>query len=457
MLSRLRDKIKEENGYAVVMTALSFSLLLAFMGLSIDVGLLFSARRHIRLTADAAATAGALDYLNTSSSSSAITAGQNAATANGITDGVGGAHVYITNPVTSGAHTGSAVVQAVVSQPQSTFFMRMVGINSMNVSAKAVAGNAPGPCIYLMNSSGDDLTISGNSTIEGIDPSTGAVTTGCGIYSNANVNVGGNSNYVKMAYTAARGSLTGNSNTNPAPVITGAPSETPPKKLLVSPPTQPTSCGLPTGATSRTQGGVTTYTAAITSMSAGTCYGIPTVGSTTQILNLTISSATLAAGNYGFNLGTASTGPHSSGGTLTIGSNVTGPCALATCQGYTSPPQNAAGITLDIYTGNFSVASTSSNIYLYAPSNNTTYDGIVLLEPSTNTGTINVQWGSATGAFVGMIDASGANLTLQDGGGATLVTGFVVGSLTLGPSTIKVENYSAAFSNSPMNTVALVE
>ena len=131
---------------------------------------------------------------------------------------------------------------------------------------------------------------------------------------------------------------------------------------------------------------------------------------------------------------------------------------LATCQGYSKPPTNQDGITLDVYTGNVSMASTSNNVYLYAPSLNTsTYNGILILEPTSNTGTINLQWGSATSAFVGIIDAQGANLTMQDSGGATLVTGMAVGSMTLGPSTLKVENYSSVYSNSPMNSIALVE
>jgi Flp pilus assembly protein TadG len=453
-----RQRFKQEQGTTLVMVALSFSILMGFMALAVDVGLLFRVKRNIQIAADAAATAGAFDYFNSLSSSSAVKAATNAATANGFTTGVNGATVTVINPVTSGAHTGNGVVEVDISEPSPTVFMRVFGHNTMTVGARAVAGNAPGPCIYLMNSTGDDLTMNGSTTIEGINPTTGAVAPGCGIYSNSNVNVSGGSNLVNMAYVAARGSLSGNSNTNPAPVITGAPAETPPSKLNVSPPTKPSSCPLPSGATSKVTGQLTTWTATVsTAPTAGTCFGLGSLSGSTNILNLTLSNVTLPAGNYGFDLGTASTGPHSFGGTLNIGSNVTGPCVLATCQGYSKPPQNAAGITLDVYTGNVSMASTSNNVYLYAPSDSSSYDGILILEPTSNTGTINLQWGSATSAFVGIIDAQGANLTMQDSGGATLVTGMAVGSMTLGPSTLKVENYSSVYSNSPMNSIALVE
>lgn len=473
-MKKLRTWLADERGMALIITAFSFSILLGFMALAIDVGLLFRARRNVQIAADAAATAGALDYFNTSSSSSAHAAAQNASTANGITNGAGGAVVTVINPVTSGPHTGSDVVEVDITQPNPTYFMRIFGFNSVNVAAKAVAGSSPGPCIYLMNTTGSDLNLTGSATIEGVASDGKTPATGCGIYSNSDVSVSGNSNLVNMAYVAAAGTITGTQNTNPAPVITNAPQEKPPAALLVAPPDKSTisgGCNLPppcyptvdtSQCTVKTNSGVTSYTITISSMSANTCYGVDnSPAPTTSVLNLTISSATLAAGNYGFDLGTASTGPNSFGGTLTIGSNVRAP-SDSTNWGPT-PPQpadgsGADGISLDIYTGNFSVSATSTNDYLYASTLPTNpYSGILILEPSTNKGTINLQWGSATGAFVGIIDATGANLTLQDSGGATLVTGLIVGSLTTGPSTINIENYSSVFTNSPLNSVALVE
>ena len=52
----------DESGQMIVMLAVSLSTLLAFMGLAVDVGLLFHARRQVQTAADAAASAAALDY-----------------------------------------------------------------------------------------------------------------------------------------------------------------------------------------------------------------------------------------------------------------------------------------------------------------------------------------------------------------------------------------------------------
>ena len=74
---------RNENGQALVMTALSMVVMLGFMALATDVGLLFHSKRNLQIAADAAATAAALDYLYNGSATSAVSAGQAAAAANG--------------------------------------------------------------------------------------------------------------------------------------------------------------------------------------------------------------------------------------------------------------------------------------------------------------------------------------------------------------------------------------
>jgi hypothetical protein len=110
---------------------------------------------------------------------------------------------------------------------------------------------------------------------------------------------------------------------------------------------------------------------------------------------------------------------------------------------------------MDINTGNFSVTSTT-NDSLYAPSDNSTYDGILLLEPATNTGTINLQWGSSSGNWYGYFVAPGATMTMQDQGGQPLVTGLVLGNLTIN-GTLRLNSYDDTYSNGAYRTIALVE
>ncbi|MDR3725620.1 MAG: Tad domain-containing protein [Terracidiphilus sp.] len=426
-------KLRDESGNVLVFVALCMTVLMGFMALAIDVGLMFRAKRGLQIVADAAATAGALEYYNTNSGAGVSAAAQAAATANGVTNGVGGAVVTVINPVTSGAHTGAGTVEVDVSRPNSTFFMNVFGRSSMTVKAKAVAGSVAGPnCIWA-----GSVTMQGKSTISA---------PGCSVYSNSTISVTGGSAVIDAPYIAAAGSISSKLNrkdSTPPTEIQNAPKETPPPALLVTPPSPLSygSCNPPAGATSSTKKGVTTITATMTAANSptpGTCIGVG--GAAKTNLTLTVSNVTLANGLYTFDLGT--------GGTLILGGNVSGGSAAG-----------PGGITLNIYTGNFSVGN-QNNDQLYAPSDGATdpYNGIFLIEPASNTGTINLQWGSSSGNFAGVFVAPGATMTLQDNGGSALVTGLYVGNLIMGPSSLNVvQNYDTVYPTGPFRTIALVE
>jgi len=89
---------KDEKGQVLMLTAMAIPVLLGIVGFATDLGIMFRAKRNLQTVADAAATAGALDYLYNGSSASAGTAGQAAATQNGVTNGTGGAVVTVNSP-----------------------------------------------------------------------------------------------------------------------------------------------------------------------------------------------------------------------------------------------------------------------------------------------------------------------------------------------------------------------
>ncbi len=74
---------KAESGQILVITALSMTVLLGFMAIAINVGLLFNARRKLQNAVDAAATSGAIDYMFNGSQTSATAAATAALHANG--------------------------------------------------------------------------------------------------------------------------------------------------------------------------------------------------------------------------------------------------------------------------------------------------------------------------------------------------------------------------------------
>jgi Flp pilus assembly protein TadG len=145
-----------ELGQALVAVALGLVVLLGILGLGIDFGYLRYEKGKMQAAADAAAIAGAAEVLYTDVS----TAAQAAATADGFTNGTGGVTVTINHPPGSGPNTGNSnYVEAIVAQNQPTFFMKVLGVNSVPLSARSVALGSSPNCIYALNTTGDAIDI----------------------------------------------------------------------------------------------------------------------------------------------------------------------------------------------------------------------------------------------------------------------------------------------------------
>ena len=164
--------LRDESGQAVVFVALSMTVVLGFVGLATDVGLLLHAKRNLQIAADSAAIAGA-SALNTSANVNAEAT--RAATNNGITQ-----PPTVNNPPASGPHSGSSgYVEVIVSQSEPVFFMKLFNLSSMTVAARAVATNgAPGRgCVYALNPAGPDIYLAGSLNVSGcnvVDDSNGS-------------------------------------------------------------------------------------------------------------------------------------------------------------------------------------------------------------------------------------------------------------------------------------------
>lgn len=202
---RQRNK---EAGNVLLLTALSLTVLMGFVGLAVDMGMLRYDKRLEQTAADAAALAGASNLAY----SGWQAGGQNAAVANGFTDSSGnditactGAAistvcVEIDSPPVDGPHAGSVgcspapscYVEARVTEVWPTYFMNLLGIQSELMTARAVAtslsggGPSGGGCLYTLGAP--------NSAIEGISINGSAVlnATTCGIVDNGNFSTQGN-------------------------------------------------------------------------------------------------------------------------------------------------------------------------------------------------------------------------------------------------------------------------
>ena len=430
-----------ESGQVLVLTALSMAALLGFVALATDVGLLFNAKRKLQIVADAAATAAAINYYYSQSTTSAQSAGQTAAAANGASNGSGGTSVVINAPPTSGYHTTAGYFEAIVSQPNPTFFMKVFNYSSVTVVARAVAGIV-GPsdaCIYVL-----DPSASGAMTLQG---SFNVDAPACGVIVDSNssnaLQFTGGAGTLTAAWVGVAGGDGGQTgDSTPAPVTGVVPINNPLPNMTG--PNPSTDCAHTSAATT------VTSTSPEASWGGIVCF--------TNTGGVTLSNVTLPTGIYVFEYGVTLSGEVS-----TIPAGETNPPST----GYTG------GATLDIYGGALSI-NTNTILELVAPSDSTGLStaGIALLEPAPNSNPITIQKGNATGTITGIILAPDAQLYLQDSGGdntpctSTLITNcaisfysdIIVGQLFDKTATMAINSYSSAYpTDTPLKKIGLVE
>ena len=147
------------KGIFVMVAAVMLTTLLGFLALSTDLGWLYHQRRLTQAAADAGALYGAQQILRGADSKAEVENlsdhGVLKGTAdNGFEDGVDGVTVTVEYPPATGDYVGNfRAVEVIVCQQQRLFFMPVMGTDSANVCARAVAGflGQGEGCIYALN------------------------------------------------------------------------------------------------------------------------------------------------------------------------------------------------------------------------------------------------------------------------------------------------------------------
>lgn len=470
-------KWRNESGQVLVMTALSMTLLLGLMGMAVDVGQLFHAKRSLQIGADDAAVSGVLAYkygTQAGKSTSAITTDiQNAAaaalTANGlsnvtITDNysssVTSSTLFIASPPADGPNKGSTgFVEAILTVPQNTMFMGLFGFRSVNVMTRAVAGmgSTSSGCVYVLNPTNTSPAayFAGNFNVQA--PSCGVVVDGT---TNCVMQFNGTSGELNAGSVSIQGGACGQSgDSNPRPTKGGYIAD--PLQQVISwpavPPSSPTDCTV----TDTTTTSITTSP----SYSPGSivCFSQPiTISNTTSPSNCGAAGSsnwlTLPSAMYVFEQGVTFNGgciesdPNGAGLTF----DLTG----STRQGNTYYSMQVATQT------NFNLSGMSSSI---TTSGGTSLgnQGVVIEQPPSNTATISINAGTSTGSITGTLYAPTGELALIDLGGTgstggtpalTLTVDIIVGTLSDQASNINITNPNGSGqTSSALTKVVLVE
>ncbi len=429
-------RFRDESGQMLVVTALSLVVLMGFLALAVDVGLLFRARRNMQIAADAAAMAGATQLFYITSAQKA--AGQTsalvqsaalaAAKANGVDSALAGNSVLVSSPPVDGSSQGClSCVEVRLGSPAQTFFAGLITHgNNMTVAARAVAG-APSvsqACVFVMDPTASKaLSIHGSGAILMPD---------CGVYVNSKASnalcVTGSASKSTFPWINVVGGQPGNGNcggnlNNSSVALNSAVQSNPFGNLTGPIPDNKGNCSDP---------GMTTDT--VTKTISGN-YKAPSAGTVCFTNAVTLSAgANLGDGMYVFENG------------LTIG------------KGTVTVGTTTNGATLDVYGGSYN-QDTASALTIYAPTAGT-YDAIALMQPATNTNAMQVSFGSSGATFDGMIYAPGAYVTLHDeGGGGVTATGVVADTMYINGA-ISIENYADYGNNkytTPFRLVTMIE
>ncbi len=151
-MNRTVRQVKKQSGVVAIVMALMLPVLIGILGIVVDLGFAFQYKRTMQTAADAAALAGAHSIYRNETSDVTINALYDAGK-NGF-DGSRGETRTVNLPPLSGDFAGQDdFVEVLISEQLGTFFMPVLGINNMTVSARAVAGarvDSAG-CVYVLS------------------------------------------------------------------------------------------------------------------------------------------------------------------------------------------------------------------------------------------------------------------------------------------------------------------
>jgi hypothetical protein len=184
-LKRLQEFFgpKGEGGQAIVLLAISLLAVLFVVGLAIDSGQLFIAKRTMQEAADAAAFAGAV-VIYQAPGTDPRSAVRNDATLNGYTDGLNSTTVTVNWPPLSGAFiTNNKYVEVIIiQQVKTTLVPAQAALNPVRSRSVGGANPVKSPfAIVALQPTGPCITLAGlgNINVSTVAPFGGMIQANC--------------------------------------------------------------------------------------------------------------------------------------------------------------------------------------------------------------------------------------------------------------------------------------
>ncbi|HEV2425935.1 MAG TPA: pilus assembly protein TadG-related protein [Terriglobia bacterium] len=383
-----------------MVTVLVMMAIMGAAGVAVDLGYLRYTQRRMQTAADAAAVTAAaeLNY------GDYVTAGQTDAATNGFTNDTNNVTVAVNVPPTGGAYAGKPdYAEVIITQTVPTFFMKVMGINSEQISTRAVSqyGSSTN-CIYALSPNASDA-IQTNGSV--------TFSSQCGIVDDSNASVALLMNGASGSISASSVSIVGGysaSGVSPTP-STGVPPQPDPLAYVSQPAVG--ACTYPseqkyTDSASLTQG---VY-----------CGGIAVKGSGT---------VTFAAGTYIIN-----------GGELNFGgsSTITGSNVVFYLTG-------GANVTI----------AGGTTVTLSAPTSGT-YSGILFFQDRTDGSSASFKGGNSL-SLIGALYFPDAPVEFKGNNSVSAYTIMVANTILFDGSSTFNDDYSSLSNGSPIKSATLAE
>jgi hypothetical protein len=430
--------LRDEEGQTLVMVALSLTVLLGFVGLATDVGIMQRQKRIAQSVADTAAIAAAgeamLEGNPTGVTTGMTTAATHDITMAGLAPSTSVNLILNASPnISTSSFNTDGYVQAIVSIKTPTIFMSLFNMKSMTISASAIASEAlqSAGCFNIQNGEGlanPAGTMGGNSELFGNN---------CGVTINGNLDMGGSSNINAKFVVASGGIVNGGSSSITGAVSQEAPPTPDPLPKLQQTANQPTidttakTCTAPSGS----------------GMSCIYNFNNGNLSGTLQSNTIYVFDSNVNSGHGPYVNGTVT----GSGDTIYLSGNIpfdfdnngsmniTPPGYGASCTGSLNP---MCGVVINAPSdganghGTYSCATGKGN-------------------NGNNPAEIYLDFGSSTTKIEGVIYAPYMQMFVQDqGASTTLDTDVVIGNFCSQSATLKVNGYSASYS--PLARMGLV-
>ncbi|HEY2860612.1 MAG TPA: pilus assembly protein TadG-related protein [Terracidiphilus sp.] len=448
--------LKDEGGNVLTLVALSLTVLLGFMAVAIDVGMLYRAKRQVQKMADTAALSAAAQMSSDGTGQTAATA---AVTQNGFTIGTTAGTITAT-PLVQTATSTKGYVKVTVTEHTPTLFLPILSSSLKTIDISAVAAgsytlSSNNECMLGLSQSGtqvpnasgvetngstsmtwgtkvmSDIATEGNSQVK---------TPNCGVQACGPAGeTAGNGMTAAAIYAWGSGNITAKSNSAPSYGTDNSGSKVTATPTLAScsgdpmassMPAKPTagSCIDPTWMKNGTAGGQAK------TISPGTYCNFNTAN---------VSTLTMQPGLYVI----TSTFSTNSGSTIS-GNGVT----IFLANGSISNSGNnttVAGGATPYGVGN------GTTLNITAPTSGT-YSGIAIWDGNASASTPDTFTfgGGASSTFTGSIYAPNTNLVLGNGSGTSTVSSNIIANtiMILGGSTITNNYTPSSNSSTPTGT-----